>query len=78
MAARRRRSPENVTWEPALAMWPEAGVYQLLLRVERKLRVTVGRLGTCELPAGLYTYTCTSRITRREAGPVRGGSAVGA
>lgn len=43
--------------QPALADWPDAGVYQLRLRVSVALRLTVGRLGRWALPAGDYVYT---------------------
>ncbi len=48
--------------QPALADWPDAGVYQLRLRVSVALRLTVGRLGRWALPAGEYVYT--GRATR--------------
>lgn len=43
--------------QPALADWPDSGVYQLRLRVSVTLRLTVGRLGRWSLPAGDYVYT---------------------
>lgn len=43
--------------EPPLVLWPTAGVYQLQVRVYRDLRLKVGRLGFCTIPAGQYVYT---------------------
>lgn len=47
----------NVHCEPPLARWPDAGVYQLHIRVARDLCITVGRLGRLRIPAGRYCYT---------------------
>ena len=44
-------------FEPPLERWPTAGVYQLWLRVSVEARVTVGRLGRFNFPAGRYIYT---------------------
>ena len=35
--------------------------YQLVIEVPSALRLTVGRLGTFELPAGVYVYTGSAR-----------------
>lgn len=35
----------------------EARTYQLLIRVSRRVTVTVGRFGTFDFPAGWYVYT---------------------
>ena len=53
----RRRAGPVVVCAPALADWPDAGVYQLWLRVSGAIRVRVGRLGTFRFPAGWYVYT---------------------
>jgi Uri superfamily endonuclease len=47
----------RVTFTPALDAWPDAGVYQLWLRVARPLVVCVGRLGQVRFEAGMYIYT---------------------
>jgi Uri superfamily endonuclease len=54
---------------PALADWPDAGVYQLWLRVSAPLCPAVGRLGHLDLPPGLYVYT--GRAARGLAARVR-------
>ncbi len=43
--------------DPPLETWPEAGVYQVWLRVGTDLRVTVGKLGRFRFRAGTYVYT---------------------
>lgn len=35
--------------------------YQLIIDVERPLRIGVGRLGPCEFPSGRYVYTGSAR-----------------
>lgn len=35
----------------------DSGLYQIVLRTRRKVRVAVGRLGAMTLPAGWYVYT---------------------
>lgn len=51
--------------------------YQLLIRVSGPIRVRIGRLGTFDLPAGLYVYTGSAkrnpeaRIARHLAGGKR-------
>ena len=52
-----RTQPTPPTFEPPLERWPDAGVYQLRLRVSVELRVRVGRLGRLAFPAGFYVYT---------------------
>lgn len=60
----------HVRYEPALACWPTAGVYQLWLRVSGAVTVTVGRAGRFRFPAGIYVYTgraargLVARVTR--------------
>ncbi|MGD8451603.1 MAG: DUF123 domain-containing protein [Phycisphaerae bacterium] len=44
-------------FEPALADWPDTGVYQLWLEVSVGLRLRVGRLGRVSLEPGVYVYT---------------------
>ena len=44
-------------FEPSLECWPDAGVYQLWLRVTTTRRIRIGRLGRFLFPAGLYVYT---------------------
>jgi Uri superfamily endonuclease len=61
-------------FKPPLAAWPDAGVYQLWLRVTTAHRIRVGRLGRFLFPAGLYVYTgraaraLPSRIARHARG----------
>ena len=38
-----------------------AQTYQLLIEVAAPVRVSIGRLGTFDFPAGLYTYTGSAR-----------------
>lgn len=45
------------TFEPALADWPDTGVYQLWIEVSVGLRLRVGRLGRVALAPGVYVYT---------------------
>ena len=47
----------HLVFKPPLAAWPDAGVYQLWLRVTTARRIRVGRLGRFLFPAGLYVYT---------------------
>lgn len=42
---------------PALEIWPDAGVYQLWVRLRRSVRLRVGSLGAIRLSAGMYVYT---------------------
>ncbi len=42
---------------PPIAQWPDAGVYQLRIRLRRPALLKVGRLGSLSLDAGLYVYT---------------------
>jgi Uri superfamily endonuclease len=42
---------------PALDVWPDAGVYQLWIRVSRPVVLRVGSLGRLRFPAGTYVYT---------------------
>jgi Uri superfamily endonuclease len=39
----------------------EARTYQLLIEVPRQTRVTVGKLGIVDFPAGYYVYTGSAR-----------------
>lgn len=65
----------QTAFNPSLSMWPDAGVYQLRLRVGANLRITVGRLGQCTFPAGDYVYTgrasrgLRARVLRHVEGP---------
>jgi len=43
--------------DPTLQAWPEAGVYQLRIRLSADARIWVGRLGLFHFPQGLYVYT---------------------
>lgn len=52
--ARPSRLPRFI---PRFEHWPAAGVYQLWLRLPARLRLTVGRLGRCTFPPGVYVYT---------------------
>lgn len=44
-------------FNPPLMAWPDAGVYQLWLRVMTARRLRVGRLGRFLFPPGVYVYT---------------------
>jgi Uri superfamily endonuclease len=61
-------------FKPLLATWPDAGVYQLWLRVTTARWIRVGRLGRFVFPAGLYVYTgramraLPSRVARHAQG----------
>ena len=55
-----RRPPHScmqVVLDPPLEEWPDAGVYQLWVRLCSRARVTVGQLGRFVCPAGAYVYT---------------------
>lgn len=45
------------TFTPAFDAWPEAGVYQLWIRLCRPVRVEVGALGAIHFSQGTYIYT---------------------
>jgi len=47
----------NPAFEPSLASWLDAGVYQLWLRLPTVRRIDVGRLGKFLFPSGVYVYT---------------------
>ena len=47
----------QVIFDPPFEDWPDAGAYQLWIRLCRDARVTVGRLGRLLFPAGVYVYT---------------------
>ena len=47
---------------PALDAWPDAGVYQLWIRLRRSVVLRVGGLGRLRFAAGTYIYT--GRATR--------------
>jgi Uri superfamily endonuclease len=51
-----RCSYRHVAFDPT-HHWPDAGVYQLWLRVTGRLTVSVGRLGQLVFAAGTYVYT---------------------
>ena len=51
------RSARPGLFAPVLDNWPDAGVYQLRIRVSSELRIKVGRLGRFALPKGVYVYT---------------------
>lgn len=42
---------------PPLDTWPDAGVYQLWIRLRRPVRVEVGALGMIHFSRGTYIYT---------------------
>ena len=46
-----------MTFAPAISAWPDAGVYQLWIRLNRPVALRVGSLGRLRFEAGLYTYT---------------------
>jgi Uri superfamily endonuclease len=77
MTAHARHSRSAPQFEPPLERWPDAGVYQLRLRVLWPIRVTVGRLGRFRLPAGRYVYTgrasrgLRARVWRHACGGTR-------
>ena len=48
---------QQITYAPPLENWPDAGVYQLWIRMCRGARLRVGRLGRFVFPAGVYVYT---------------------
>ena len=56
--------------DPPLQSWPEAGVYQLRIRLPADAPIQVGRLGLFHFPQGLYVYTgrasrgLATRVTR--------------
>jgi Uri superfamily endonuclease len=45
------------TFVPALDTWPDAGVYQLWIRLRRSVVIPVGSLGRIRFAAGTYVYT---------------------
>jgi len=45
------------TFTPALDTWPDAGVYQLWIRLRRSVVLRVGGLGHLRFAAGTYIYT---------------------
>ncbi len=51
---KRRTGP---TFTPALDAWPDAGVYQLWIRLRRTVILRVGSLGHLRFAAGTYIYT---------------------
>ena len=57
-------------FDPPLEDWPDAGVYQLWIRVRRDISLTVGRLGHFVFPTGVHVYTgrasrgLIARVTR--------------
>ncbi|MFQ5804885.1 MAG: DUF123 domain-containing protein [Phycisphaerae bacterium] len=78
MTARSARgSSPSLTFVPPIEHWPDAGVYQLWLRVSVDLRVTIGRLGRFTFVAGRYVYTgrasrgLRSRVLRHVRGDGR-------
>ncbi len=64
-------------FEPCLNGWPDAGVYQLWLRVGSEAAVTVGRLGRFVFSRGVYVYTgrasrgLRARVARHVNGAAR-------
>jgi Uri superfamily endonuclease len=64
-------------FDPPLETWPDAGVYQVWLRITTDLNVTVGRLGRFFFRAGNYVYTgraargLRARVLRHAQGPRR-------
>jgi Uri superfamily endonuclease len=51
----KRRTGARFT--PALDTWPDAGVYQLRIRLRRTVILRVGGLGRVRFAAGTYIYT---------------------
>ncbi len=64
----------RVGFDPPLKDWPDAGVYQLWIRLPRNARITIGRLGRFLFPAGTYVYTgrasraLPARVSRHVSG----------
>jgi len=64
-------------FDPPLEDWPDAGVYQLWIRVRRDISLTVGRLGRFVFPTGVHVYTggasrgLIARVTRHTSGTKR-------
>lgn len=56
MVATLRKEP-RLTFTPALGAWPDAGVYQLWIRLRRSVVLRVGSLGEVQFAAGTYVYT---------------------
>jgi Uri superfamily endonuclease len=61
-------------FEPSLSDWPDAGAYQLWLRVAKARWIPIGRLGRFLFPPGVYVYTgraargLRARVTRHARG----------
>ncbi len=61
-------------FDPPLEDWPDAGVYQLWIRVRCDISLTVGRLGRFVFPTGVHVYTgrasrrLIARVTRHASG----------
>jgi Uri superfamily endonuclease len=60
---------------PALDAWPDAGVYQLRIRLHRAVVLRVGSLGRVRFAAGTYIYTgrAARGLRARVLRHVRGG-----
>jgi Uri superfamily endonuclease len=65
------------TYTPALDAWPDAGVYQLWIKLCRPVSVRVGCLGVIHFAGGTYIYTgrasrgLRARVQRHVRGAVR-------
>ena len=54
---RRSETHHEPAFTPALDAWPDAGVYQLRIRLRRSVVLHVGSLGRVRFAAGTYIYT---------------------
>ncbi len=55
--SRRATQRRRTVFQPAFHTWPDAGVYQLHIRVPCAVELVIGGLGRCHFRAGLYVYT---------------------
>jgi Uri superfamily endonuclease len=72
------KQPSRVTepvFAPALDAWPDAGVYQLWIRLHRPVVLRVGSFGRVRFAAGTYVYTgrAARGLRARVLRHVRGG-----
>ena len=63
------------TFTPAFDAWPDAGVYQIWIRLRRPVILRVGALGQVHFAAGTYVYTgrAARGLRARVLRHVRGG-----
>lgn len=64
-----------VVFELELESWPNAGVYQLWLRMLHGASLRIGKLGRFKIPVGIYVYTgrASRGLQARVMRHVRGG-----